>query len=100
MRLEFLRRMQRDLDLTGEQREHVDRVLGQSQERTRKIMEPVAPQLRQELQRAKAEFRDALTPAQQDRFDQLLKQQQRFKEHHPSGRPEPSLTKAPVTNSI
>ena len=39
-------------------------------------------QMHEELQRAKAEFRQALTPAQQVRFDELLKQQHRFKEQH------------------
>jgi hypothetical protein len=82
MRLEFLRRMQRELELTAGQREQMDRILKQSQERTRKLMEPVAPQLHQELQRAKAEFREALTSAQQARFDELVKQQQRFNDQH------------------
>ena len=100
MRLEFLHRMQRDLDLTAEQRERIDKLLKQSQERTRKLMEPVSPQLRQELQRAKAEFREVLTSAQQLHFDELLKQQQRFRERRPSGHPEPALTNATVTNSI
>jgi Spy/CpxP family protein refolding chaperone len=99
MRLEFLRRMQRDLDLTADQREHIDKILKQSQERTRKLMEPVSPQLHQELQRAKAEFREALMPQQQTRFDELLKQQQHFRDHRPAGRPE-YLTNAPATNSI
>lgn len=99
MRFEFLRRIQRDLDLTAEQREQIDKVLKQSQERTRKIMEPVVPQMHQELQRSKAEFRAVLTPAQQTRFDDLCKQQQRFKGYRP-GRSESSLTNAPVTNSI
>jgi TRAP-type C4-dicarboxylate transport system substrate-binding protein len=92
--------MQRDLELTSDQHERIDKILKQSQERTRKLMEPVAPQLHQEIQRAKAEFREALTAPQQDRFDQLLKQQQRFRDHRPIGRPEPALTNAPVTNSI
>ena len=100
MRLDFLRRTQRDLDLTPEQRESIDKILKQSQERTRKIMEPVAPQLRQEVQRAKAEFRDVLTPEQQFRFDELLKLQQRFKEHRPAGRQDTSVTNAPATNAI
>jgi Spy/CpxP family protein refolding chaperone len=101
MRLEFLRRMQRDFDLTPEQRERIDKLLKQSQERTRKIMEPVSPLLHQELQRAKTEFREALTPEQQVRFDELLKQQQRFRElHRPAVRPEPALTNAAATNSI
>jgi hypothetical protein len=100
MRLEFLRRTQGALDLTSAQRERIDKVLKQSQERTRKLMEPVAPQLHQELQRARAEFRDILTPVQQTRFDELLKQQQRFKEHRSGLHSEPSITNTAVTNSI
>ena len=100
MRLEFLRRLQPYLDLTAEQRERIDKLLKQSQERTRKIMEPVSPQLHQELQRAKAEFREALTTEQQTRFDELLKQQQRFREHRSGQHPGPGLTNTPATNSI
>jgi Spy/CpxP family protein refolding chaperone len=81
MRFEFLRRVQRDLDLTAEQREQIDRVLKESQERTRKIMEPVAPQFHAELQRAKEEFRAVLTPQQQQRFDDLVKLQHRSHQH-------------------
>lgn len=101
MRLEFLRRTQRELNLTSEQQERIDKLLKQSQERTRKLMEPVSPQLHQELQRARAEFREVLTPAQQLRFEDLLKQQQRFREHRPGSRVEPAWsTNGPVTNSI
>jgi Spy/CpxP family protein refolding chaperone len=98
MRLEFLRRMQRDLDLTADQRERIDKVLKQSQERSRKLMEPISPQLHLELQKAKAEFREVLNPAQQARFDELLKQQQRFREHR-SMRPAALFTNSPATNS-
>jgi len=73
MRLDFLRRAGRELDLTPEQRERVDKIIKESQERTRKVL---APYLREELQRTKAEFREALTPEQRTRFDQLLKEQQ------------------------
>ena len=76
-RLEFLRRAQRELNLTGEQRERVEKVFSQSQERTKRLMEPVAPHLREEFERSKLEFREILTPAQQARFDELLKQRAR-----------------------
>ncbi len=72
-RFEFLRRAQRDLDLSPQQRERVDKILKESQERMRSVMEPVAPQIRAEMQRAKDEFRSVLTPEQQKRFDELLK---------------------------
>jgi hypothetical protein len=40
-------------------------------------MEPVTPHMREEIQRTKDEFREALTPDQRRRFDDLVKQQQR-----------------------
>ena len=86
LRLEFLRRAQRDLDLNPEQRERIDKLLKESQERTRKIMEPVTPDLRAELQRTKEEFQQELTPEQRMRFEELMKKQQRPHEpHHTNG---------------
>lgn len=77
VRVEFLRKLQRELDLSAEQRREVDRILAQSQDRTRKLMEPIAPQLRQEVQSARERFRAILTAPQKERFDAMLKQQQR-----------------------
>jgi Spy/CpxP family protein refolding chaperone len=77
MRLDLLRRMERDLDLSAEQRELVDKIIKESQERTRKIMEPVAPQMRDEMQLTRERFRAVLTPEQRQRFDDLSKQPQR-----------------------
>ena len=79
-RLELLRRMERELDLTPDQRQRIDKILEESQDRSRALMEPVTPQLREEVKRAKAEFREVLTPGQQATFDTLLKQQQRPRE--------------------
>jgi hypothetical protein len=69
MRVEFLRRAQRDLNLSAEQRERVDKIIKESQERTRS-------QVRDELQRTRTEFREVLTAEQQARFDELVKRQQ------------------------
>jgi hypothetical protein len=73
LRFEFLRRAGRDLNLTPEQREKLDRIIKESQDRAHRV---TAPFLREEVQRTKAEFRDVLTPEQQTKFDNLLKQQQ------------------------
>lgn len=73
-RLEFLRRAQRELNLSAEQRERVEKVFSQSQERTKQLMEPVASELHEELDRAKREFSEVLTPSQRTRLDELLKQ--------------------------
>ncbi len=86
VRLDFLRRAGRELELTPEQHERVDKILKESQERTRKVM---APYVREELQRTKEEFREALTPEQRPRFDQLLKQQQQQQRAREQRRPQP-----------
>jgi Spy/CpxP family protein refolding chaperone len=75
-RLDFLRRMQRELKLTAEQREPIDKILKEGQERMKKLMDTVEPRRREELKRTMEEFRAVLTPEQQKRFDSLLKQQQ------------------------
>ena len=88
LRMEVLRRVERELDLTPEQRAEVDRIISASQERTKKLMEPLAPQLHAELQQAKESVRAVLTPEQRPRFDELLKQQQKPREpKHPNGKP-------------
>jgi hypothetical protein len=87
LRLDLLRRLQSELSLTPEQKERIDAILRQGQERTRKIMDPVRPQLQEEFRKVKAAFRDALAPEQQQRFDELLKQQPRPWE---SRRPQPA----------
>jgi hypothetical protein len=95
MRLDFLRRAERELELTPEQRERVDKIIKESQERTRKVM---APYVREELQRTKAEFREALTPEQRPRFDQLLKQQQEQQQRaREQRRPPPSAERPAET---
>jgi Spy/CpxP family protein refolding chaperone len=72
IRVEFLRRAQRELDLTKEQKEKIDLMIKHSQERSRKIMEPVAPELRREIQRSKDELMEVLTPDQRKRFTELM----------------------------
>ena len=76
MRIEFLRRMERELDLTPEQREPIDKVLKEGQERMKKLMETVEPRRREEFKKTMEEFRAVLTPEQRKRFDDLVKQQQ------------------------
>jgi len=87
MRLDFLRRAGRELNLTPEQRERLDQIIKESQERTRKV---TAPFLREELQRTRAQFRELLTPEQRPRFDELLKQQQHQRAREPRHPPGPA----------
>ncbi|MGA2657837.1 MAG: hypothetical protein ABSH34_09990 [Verrucomicrobiota bacterium] len=95
LRLDLLRRLESELSLTPEQKARIDAMIRQGQERTRKIMDPVRPQLQEELRKVTAAFRDALAPDQQRRFDELLKQQQRPWE---TRRPQPAR-QHPAENS-
>jgi Spy/CpxP family protein refolding chaperone len=76
MRIEFLRRMERELELTPAQREPIDLILKNGQERMKKLMETVEPGRREEFKKTVEEFRAVLTPEQRTRFDELVKQQQ------------------------
>jgi len=96
VRLEFLRRAQRELDLDRQQRERIDKILKESQERTQDIMEPVAADLREEVERTKAEFLKVLSPEQQRRFDELIKKQRRQHEQHRPTMRQPG-TSSPVS---
>jgi hypothetical protein len=86
MRIEFLRRMEQELNLTPEQREPIERTLKNGQERMKEIMEIVEPRRREELKRTVEEFRAVLTPEQRQRFDAMVKQQQqRAREQRKAG---------------
>jgi hypothetical protein len=76
MRLDFLRRIERDLVLTPEQHEAIDKLVKDGQERTKKIIESIEPRRREEYKKTMEQFRAILTPAQRTRFDELVKQQQ------------------------
>jgi Spy/CpxP family protein refolding chaperone len=81
LRFDFLRHLQNQLGVTPEQRQRIDAIITQSQERTKELMKPVVPQLRKEVERAKAEFRAVLTPQQRERLDQLVKRYRVHERH-------------------
>lgn len=98
-RLEFLRRAQRELELTADQREHLNRILRESQERIHQMMEPVEPQIREELKRTRAEFVQVLNPDQRRRFTELARQQQQQQQRAREWRNAPATSEPPVEAS-
>ena len=102
LRLEFLRGMQKELDLTPEQHERIDRIFSQSQEHTRKIMEPLKPQINEELKHTRQLFREALTLRQREHFDELVRQQQQHQREQRRASPareRPAGESTPITNA-
>lgn len=99
MRLEFLRRAQRELNLSPEQRQRIDAILKESQERSKAILQPLEPQLHEELRRTRGEFRGVLTPEQSARFDELIKRTQRPHEQRPPTAPRERQPEKPAAGN-
>jgi Spy/CpxP family protein refolding chaperone len=76
-RLEFLRRMEKQLDLTPSQRDDIAKIMKDSQERSRLLWDKIGPQMREELRKVRGEIRQVLTIDQQKRMDELLKSRPR-----------------------
>lgn len=70
---ELLHRMERELNLTPQQREHVEQIILDSQERTKSVWKPIVPQMNREMQTVRDQIRGELTADQQKKFDELLK---------------------------
>jgi hypothetical protein len=73
LRMEFLLRARNELNLTLEQHERIEKIIREGQEKSRKLWEGVAPELRKELQSVHEKIRGELRPEQRPRFEQLLK---------------------------
>jgi Spy/CpxP family protein refolding chaperone len=99
---DLLKRMERELNLTPEQREHIEKIIAESQERTKALWRPIAPQMNKEMLKVREEIREQLTPEQLKKFDDLSKPRQQLKksdDHRHSTTDSPSL-EAPGTNTV
>ena len=70
-RREFLDRMDQHLNLNRDQYERIAAILQQSQDRTRKIMHRVGPEIQDELRQVRREIRGELTPEQAKKFEDM-----------------------------
>ena len=76
-RMAFLRQLVNRLHLQPEQRARILDIIKESQERGRGIWEQIAPQMRDELKRTTGEIRAQLSPEQQRRFNEMLREHRR-----------------------
>ena len=77
-RIEMMRRMERQLDLSAEQRERIEAIFHDSHQRMKQLWEPLAPQVAEETRHVRDRIEAELTPAQKEKFEQLLKQRPRL----------------------
>ena len=72
-RLEYVRRLERHLKLTPEQKENVEQILRESQERMKKLWEPISPEMQREFQAAREKIQALLTTEQLAQYQELMK---------------------------
>jgi Spy/CpxP family protein refolding chaperone len=82
-KVELMGRVQKDLDLTPDQRARIEKIIGDSQARIRDLWDEVAPDIHDEYDEVQKKLCDELTPDQRKRFYELMKKQQHS--HKPGG---------------
>jgi hypothetical protein len=74
-RADFVLKVHRELQLTPEQREKIEKVVREGQERTKDFWEKNQPELRRMVQETREKIRQELSPDQRTKFEELLRQQ-------------------------
>ena len=95
---ELIRRMDRELRLSRAQRERIEKIITESQDRTKTLWKPITPQMAAERLTVRENIREELTPDQRKRFDTLTK-----RAHHNAEAARKAAavagTNAPATNA-
>jgi Spy/CpxP family protein refolding chaperone len=100
--LQMQRVLDKQLDLSDEQREQIGRIMKASQARTQPLWDKIAPQMTAEVKQVREEIHDVLTPEQWKKFTDLMKRNRRPNPAPPGdGRLSRSLDALPAsTNSL
>ncbi len=97
-RFQYIRMMERQLELSPEQRDKIDHLIDASQLRTKGILDSVQPKVNDELKRVKEQIREQLNPDQRKKFDELNKQRTPKKEQR-KDQASKRTNSVPVTNA-
>jgi Spy/CpxP family protein refolding chaperone len=72
-RYEVLKKMEKQLDLSPTQHQHIADIIQESQDRMKALWDPIAPKAREEFQHTRELILNELTPAQRSKWEQLAK---------------------------
>lgn len=75
-RMDMLRRLNKDMNLSPEQNKQIEVILKDSQERMKKLWESISPEARKEFEEAKKQINATLTPEQRKKYEELMRQRQ------------------------
>ena len=82
---EYLAKLDRELQLTPQQRQKVEAILCESQKRMKEIWEPFEPEVKEEYRRTRREISEVLTPEQQAKMKQWRKDKDNNKDASKGG---------------
>lgn len=71
---EFLQLLERQIQLTPEQRGRIVEIMGAGQERIRQMRQSIEPDIRKEMQKTHEQIQALLTPEQREQFQRLMRQ--------------------------
>lgn len=93
LKTNFVDKLDDQVHLTKEQREKIEKIISDGQQRNHELWKLVSPQFRSVMQETRRRINGVLTPDQQKQFEQLLKQL------HPPRRNSTNSTNAPAEKS-
>ena len=95
LRMDFLRNLDREIQLTDEQRARIEKIITEGQEHNKQLWNRVLPEMRREMQETKERIRAELKPEQVKRFEELMKQRPQRKGNEPTTQPDRRLRDQP-----
>ena len=82
-RMDYLARLDREVQLTPEQRAEIEQIIAGSQERLRELWDPVAPKVREEYRSTRRQIASLLTTEQKEALEKARKER-RQREANPA----------------
>ena len=93
LRKDFLDRLDKEIKLTPQQRERIEKIISEGQERTKELWDVIEPEMHDVLVETKDNIRNELTPEQQVRFAELLRR--RLNQHPSTTSPASVISNSP-----
>lgn len=82
LRKDYLKNLDRELQLTPEQHDHIEKIISEGQDQTKTLWDQIAPQIKEECQETRKAIQAELTPSQIATYEALMKRQQRRAEEN------------------
>jgi hypothetical protein len=99
---QFVQQLNDQLHLTKEQREKIQKIIGEGQQSTHDLWKLVGPQFQLVWRDTRLQIREVLTPEQRKEFEMLMRQQHPMRHppatNAPPEAPAPTATNGPATN--